>query len=116
MRTPLLEGAVSFTMTGQAAVRRPLSDSVAEPDIGTLLMFHFPTTWNHVLADHAISFRVLPLSPTQTQLTTKWLVHRDAVEGVDYDLQELTESVAGNQCGRYSQLSGKSDRREFSGL
>ncbi len=90
LRTPLLEGAVSFTMTGRAAVRRPLSDSVAEPDIGTLLMFHFPTTWNHVLADHAISFRVLPLSPTQTQLTTKWLVHRDAVEGVDYDLQELT--------------------------
>jgi glycine betaine catabolism A len=90
LRTPLLEGAVSFTMTGQAAVRRPLSDSVSEPDIGTLLMFHFPTTWNHVLADHAISFRVLPLSPTQTQLTTKWLVHRDAVEGVDYDVEELT--------------------------
>jgi Rieske 2Fe-2S family protein len=53
-------------------------------------MFHFPTTWNHVLADHAISFRVLPIGPTQTQLTTKWLVHRDAVEGVDYDLRELT--------------------------
>ena len=63
----------------------------SEPDVGTLLMFHFPTTWNHVLADHAISFRVLPVSPTQTQLTTKWLVHRDAVEGVDYDLKELTQ-------------------------
>jgi Rieske 2Fe-2S family protein len=24
-------------------------------------------------------------------LTTKWLVHKDAVEGVDYDLEELTE-------------------------
>jgi phenylpropionate dioxygenase-like ring-hydroxylating dioxygenase large terminal subunit len=54
-------------------------------------MFHFPTTWNHVLADHAISFRVLPVSPTQTQLTTKWLVHKDAVEGVDYDVKELTK-------------------------
>jgi Rieske 2Fe-2S family protein len=91
VRTPLLEGAVSFTMSGNAAVRRPLADSVAEPDLGTLLMFHFPTTWNHVLADHAISFRVLPVSPTQTQLTTKWLVHCDAVEGVDYDLGELTK-------------------------
>jgi Rieske 2Fe-2S family protein len=90
VRTPLLEGSVSFTMSGKAAVRRPLADSITEPDIGTLLMFHFPTTWNHVLADHAISFRVLPISPTQTQLTTKWLVHRDAVEGVDYDLRELT--------------------------
>jgi glycine betaine catabolism A len=90
VRTPLLEGSVSFTMSGNAAVKRPLTDSVTEPDIGTLLMFHFPTTWNHVLADHAISFRVLPISPTQTQLTTKWLVHRDAVEGVDYDIRELT--------------------------
>ncbi len=91
LRTPLNEGSVSFTMSGQAAVRRPLCDSVHEADIGTLLLFHFPTTWNHVLADHAISFRVLPLSPTETQLTTKWLVHRDAVEGVDYDLEELTK-------------------------
>jgi glycine betaine catabolism A len=91
LRTPLLEGSVSFTMSGKPAVRRPLSDSVTEPDIGTLLLFHFPTTWNHVLADHAISFRVLPISPTETQLTTKWLVHRDAVEGLDYDVQELTK-------------------------
>lgn len=91
LRMPLLEGAVSFTMSGNAAVRRPLAESITEPDVGTLLLFHFPTTWNHVLADHAISFRVLPIGPTKTQLTTKWLVHRDAVEGVDYDLKELTE-------------------------
>ena len=91
VRTPLLEGAVSFTMSGRAAVRRSLSDGITEPDIGTLLLFHFPSTWNHVLADHAISFRVLPISPTQTELTTKWLVHRDAVEGVDYDVNELTK-------------------------
>jgi len=108
LRTPLLEGAVSFTMTGQAAVRRPLSDSVEEPDIGTLLMFHFPTTWNHVLADHAISFRVLPLSPIQTQLTTKWLVHRDAVEGVDYEIVDIgmrmlePEELLRAQYGRFA--------------
>jgi len=91
LRMPLLEGAVSFTMSGSAAVRHALADSIPENDIGTLLLFHFPSTWNHVLADHAISFRVLPISPTQTQLTTKWLVHRDAVEGVDYDVAELTK-------------------------
>ncbi len=90
-RMPLIEGNVSFTMSGQPAVRRPLSKSIAERDIGTLLLYHYPSTWNHVLGDHAISFRMLPISPTETQLTTKWLVHRDAVEGVDYDLQELTQ-------------------------
>ena len=30
------------------------------------------------------------LGPTRTQLTTKWLVHREAVEGVDYQVEELT--------------------------
>ncbi len=90
-RMPLLGSAVSYTSAGSAAVRRPLSDVIpTAANIGALLMFHYPSTWNHVLADHAISFRVLPLGPTRTQLTTKWLVHRDAVDGVDYDLADLT--------------------------
>jgi Rieske 2Fe-2S family protein len=90
VRMSLNDDAVSYTMDGRAAVRRPLSDSVQAENAGALLMFHFPSTWNHVLADHAISFRVLPLGPTETQLTTKWLVHKDAREGVDYDLERLT--------------------------
>ena len=89
-RVPLIDDAVSYTLTGQAAVARPLSDGVREPRIGSLLLFHYPTSWNHVLGDHAISFQVLPLGPTQTQVTTKWLVHKNAVEGVDYSIDELT--------------------------
>ena len=89
-RMPLLRNAISYTMSGKAAVRRPLSDNVSEPNIGTMLLFHYPSTWNHVLSDHAVSFRVLPVGPKQTQLTTKWLVHKDAVEGVDYTIDELT--------------------------
>ncbi len=90
-RMPLIDGTVSFTMDGTAAVRRPLSDAVTEANTGTLLLFHYPSTWNHVLADHALSFRMLPISPSETMLTTKWLVHKDAVEGVDYDLARMTE-------------------------
>ncbi|MBB3975839.1 Rieske 2Fe-2S family protein [Rhizobium azooxidifex] len=89
-RMPLIAEAESYTMSGARAVRRPLSADVKESHIGTLLMFHYPTTWNHVLADHAITFRVLPLGPELTQVTTKWLVNEDAVEGVDYNLDELT--------------------------
>jgi Rieske 2Fe-2S family protein len=91
VRMPLVGTAVSYTMDGAAAVRVPLSDSVTAPDVGSLLLFHYASAWSHVLGDHAISFRVLPLGPTQTQLTTKWLVHKDAREGVDYDLRHLTE-------------------------
>ena len=87
----LLGEAVSYTMDGTPAVSRPLSAAVKTSNPGALLMFNYPSTWNHVLVDHAVSFRLLPISPTQTQLTTKWLVHKDAREGVDYDVQRLTE-------------------------
>jgi glycine betaine catabolism A len=90
-RMPLLGSAVSYTTAGAAAVSKPLSATIpTAANIGALLLFHYPSTWNHVLADHAISFRILPLDPMRTQLTTKWLVHRDAVAGVDYDLVDLT--------------------------
>jgi glycine betaine catabolism A len=109
-RMPLLDDAVSYTMDGKAAVARPLSNDVAEPHIGAMVMFHYPSTWNHMLGDHALTFRVLPLGTAQTQITTKWLVHQDAVEGVDYDLTRLSEVwlatneqdrtiVEGNQIG-----------------
>jgi Rieske 2Fe-2S family protein len=55
------------------------------------LLFHYPTTWNHFLPDHSLTFRVTPISPTETEVTTVWLVHKDAVEGIDYDLKRLTE-------------------------
>ncbi|NKN39650.1 aromatic ring-hydroxylating dioxygenase subunit alpha [Agrobacterium sp. a22-2] len=89
-RMPLIEGVESYTMSGQNAVKRRLSDDVTIDRIGTMLLFHYPTTWNHMLGDHAISFRVLPISAEETAVTTTWLVHKDAVEGVDYNLDELT--------------------------
>lgn len=90
-RMPLIGDAVSYTHSGRPAVRRPLSETISpEQNPGALLLFHYPSTWNHFLADHAVTFRVLPLGPQRTQLTTKWLVHREAVEDVDYKLEELT--------------------------
>ncbi len=89
-RMPLIQEAESYTLSGKPAVRRPLSADVPISHVGTMLLFHYPTTWNHILGDHAISFRVLPLSAEETAVTTTWLVNKDAVEGVDYDLDELT--------------------------
>ena len=43
------------------------------------------------MADHIVTFSVIPVDANHTRLRTKWLVHKDAVEGEDYDLQELTE-------------------------
>jgi Rieske 2Fe-2S family protein len=33
----------------------------------------------------------MPVDATHTMLRTKWLVHKDAVEGVDYDIKRITE-------------------------
>jgi stachydrine N-demethylase len=89
-RIPLQKGTFSYTMDGKAAVGKNLG-RVAPPDAGTLLMFHYPTTWNHFLPDHSVTFRVTPIGPMETEVTTTWLVNKDAVEGVDYDLKRLTE-------------------------
>lgn len=89
-RMPLQETAVSYTMDGKAGVKKQLG-RVAKPDAGSLLVFNYPSTWNHFLPDHTLTFRVTPISPTETEVTTTWLVHKDAVEGEDYDLKRLTE-------------------------
>jgi Rieske 2Fe-2S family protein len=89
-RIPLMDDARSYTMTGRPAVSK-LIGTVPHGDLGTLMFFHFPSTWNHFLGDMVISFRVLPIGPKRTEVTTRWMVSRDAVEGVDYDLKTLTE-------------------------
>ncbi|MBV9589039.1 MAG: aromatic ring-hydroxylating dioxygenase subunit alpha [Hyphomicrobiales bacterium] len=90
VRTALVDGLSSYTLSGKPAVSRPISDGLTKNGIGALLLYHYPSTWNHFLRDHAITFRVTPISVDETALTTKWLVHRDAVEGVDYKMPELS--------------------------
>ncbi|MFX1670985.1 aromatic ring-hydroxylating dioxygenase subunit alpha [Paraburkholderia sp. A2WS-5] len=84
-----MERGVSFTMNGDLACTKLLGTNLDE-DVGSLRLLRFPNTWNHVLSDHAIAFRLLPLSATETQVTTWWLVSADAAEGEDYDLDNLT--------------------------
>lgn len=100
-RIPLMNNSNSYTMTGKPAVSKTIGN-VPHFDLGTLMFFHFPSTWNHFLGDMVISFRVLPIGPKRTQVTTRWMVNKDAVEGVDYDLKTLTEVwVATNDEDRF---------------
>lgn len=87
-RTPLLDGTVSMTIDGKPACSR-LMGRIQSADLGSLRILHLPNSWNHFMGDHALAFRVLPLGPQQTMVTTKWLVHKDAVEGVDYDPEHM---------------------------
>lgn len=90
VRVPFAGGAVSMTRDGAAASKILLGD-LTEPDLGSVRLFHVPGNWNHFLSDYIVHTRALPISPGETEVVTTWLVHEDAVEGLDYDLERLTE-------------------------
>jgi len=75
-------------MDGKSAVSRLLG-TMPTNDAGSARWVHFPSTFNHAFADYAVLVRMLPLGPQETLFTTKWLVHRKAEPGRDYDLEAL---------------------------
>jgi glycine betaine catabolism A len=89
-RFPLVEGAVSLTMDGKAAVTKTLGQ-VGDGNVGTMRWASQPNCFNHAFGDHAFLFQALPTGPQETTVTAKWVVNKDAVEGRDYDLARLTE-------------------------
>jgi Rieske 2Fe-2S family protein len=88
VRMPLLEGTVSMTIDGEAACKK-LMGRIKNPDLGSMRILHLPNSWSHAMGDHLIAFQVVPLGAQKTQVITKWLVHKDAVEGVDYDVEQM---------------------------
>ena len=90
VRMPLLKGTVSMTLDGKQGCAK-LMGRIKNPDLGSMRILHLPHSWNHCMGDHLIVFTVWPISAQETLVTTKWLVHKDAVEGVDYDVARLRE-------------------------
>jgi len=89
-RIPMLPGVVSFALDGQSLVRRRLTD-LAGGDVGSLRWAIEPNNFCHSSGDCAVMINAFPVSPTQTTVIAKWLVHKDAVEGVDYEMPRLIE-------------------------
>jgi len=90
VRMPFTGGKVSMTANGRPACTKLLGH-LTDENLGSVQLLSLPNNWNHVQADHAVAFRVLPLGPEETLVTTKWLVHKDAREGVDYEVDRLKE-------------------------
>ena len=44
------------------------------------------------MPEYCFTFSAVPVGPEETKVVSKWFVHRDAVEGVDYDVDRLTET------------------------
>jgi glycine betaine monooxygenase A len=88
-RLPLDHAGESFSKDGSLLCRRLLGD-VPSSRLGHLSVHMQPNSWFHFVSDHIITFSVLPLAPGRSLLRTTWLVHADAVEGEDYDVESLT--------------------------
>jgi Rieske 2Fe-2S family protein len=90
IRFPLNDGAVTLSMDGRLSCAKLLCDA-AQGDIGTLAWTLEPHCFAHANSDGAFMFSAMPTGPQETVVTSKWLVHKDAVEGVDYHVDALTE-------------------------
>jgi Rieske 2Fe-2S family protein len=89
VRLPIAQSGESQTRDTKVACRKLLGN-LTVADLGGLSFWTQPNSWHHFMSDHVVSFSVVPLAADTTLLRTRWLVHKDAQEGVDYDLHNLT--------------------------
>jgi len=87
-RLPLDRSGESQTLDTKVACRKLLAN-LKEPALGGLSFWTQPNSWHHFMSDHIITFSAIPLSADRTLVRTTWCVHKDAVEGVDYDVENL---------------------------
>lgn len=82
-RVAIQPGYLTQSRDGQSVA--PLLGDYTEYDGGITSFMHFPLIWYVVSNDYAFLTRFTPVSPLVTELELTWLVHEDAVEGRDYD-------------------------------
>lgn len=87
-RFALNEGCVSISSDGQHLSKKLMCEA-NDGDIGSMRWAVDPHCFVHCTADHVFMFSAMPVGPNETHVTGKWYVHKDAVEGVDYDVEKL---------------------------
>ncbi len=88
MRSALHEGMVSATDDGRSVAR--LMGAFSVPDGNSTYFDIGPISDFLAYPDHGVIYRFIPKTADQTEMEVIWLVHQDAVEGVDYDVGRLT--------------------------
>jgi Rieske 2Fe-2S family protein len=85
----IIAGAGESQTPDARAACSKLLGRMTRKDLGDVHLWNH-NAWHHFMGDHAVTVMVIPLSPGETLIRTKWLVRKDAVEGVDYDIDNLT--------------------------
>jgi phenylpropionate dioxygenase-like ring-hydroxylating dioxygenase large terminal subunit len=87
-RVPIREGFVTQSRNGKPVA--PLMGDYTEYDGAVTAIEFFPLIWLLSCNDYAMLARFTPLSVLETEAQVIWLVRGDAVEGRDYDVDEVT--------------------------
>jgi Rieske 2Fe-2S family protein len=89
-RFALNAGMTAMTIDGKPTVKKLMCET-GDGDIGSMRWAIEPHSFCHSTAEYTFAFFAMPISPTETHVIGKWLVHEDAVEGVDYELDRLID-------------------------
>ena len=85
---PINHGFCSATKDGAPAA--PLMGDFESYDNAETGIFFGPLSYFYLNNDHAVTFRITPVSTQETSVTVNWLVDEKAIENEDYDLDNLT--------------------------
>lgn len=89
-RFALNPGCSSISMDGKPVCTRPLT-GINGGNVGSLRWAIEPHLFAHATGDHVFVFSCMPVGPRETHVFSRWYVHKDAQEGVDYQLPPLKE-------------------------
>jgi len=87
-RMPLKPDVVTHSEDGSRVA--PFIGEMTEQDNGLTALITFPGFGVQAYCDYAVAFRFTPLDVQLTEIEATWLVNRDAVEGVDYDIDRVS--------------------------
>jgi Rieske 2Fe-2S family protein len=86
-RLPLRDGFLTETVTGGLAA--PLLGDLTDAHVGSVRLITLPNSWSHVNADYVMTTRLTPVDVGSTDVDVVFLVRDDAVEGRDYDVEDV---------------------------
>ncbi len=115
MREALDGAGESFSLDGTVLCDRPLGD-FPSTRMGRCTLHTQPNMWGHMMADHAVVFSALPISPTTTRVRTTWLVHADCGRGRGLRRRQAHPRLARDQRSRQCLYRPRSGGRVQPGL
>lgn len=86
-RYPFHQGYVTESINGKPV--STLMGDYTEADMGTFCIVTYPNFWFESSSDHAVTMQHTPVSATHTRVVMNWFVDRHAVEGEDYEIDNV---------------------------